>query len=432
MVEHARIEHLDRYVDREVEIKGWIYNTRSSGKINFTLVRDGSGILQCISEKGEVEPDVFEKAESLPQETSVIIRGRVKEDERAPGGYELQLSDLEVVQEPSEQYPITLKEHGVDFLMNHRHLWLRSEKQNAQLRVRSHLIQSIRTFFNERDFVMMDAPIITPAACEGTTTLFEVDYFGESAYLSQSGQLYGEAGAMAFGKCYVFGPTFRAEKSDTRRHLTEFWMVEPEVAYADLEDVMELSEEFLTSIIHETLDNSQDELERLDRDTERLRKVEPPFPRISYTDAVEWLRDEGYDMEWGDDFGSPEETALSERYEKPVMIHRFPMDSKAFYMKPDPENPDVALCVDVIAPEGVGEIIGGGQREDELEALEKQIKAHDLPEDVFDWYLDLRRFGSVPHGGFGLGLERMIAWLCGTHHVRETIPFPRQLNRKYP
>ena len=432
MTQTVSVSDLSEHLDEHVEIKGWIYNTRSSGKINFTLVRDGTGIVQCISKEGEVDEEVFEQADSLPQETSVIIRGDVSEDERAPGGVELSLTDLEVVHEPEEQYPITHKEHGVDFLMNHRHLWLRSDKQNAQLRVRWQLIRAIREFFDNREFVMMDAPILTPAACEGTTTLFEVDYFEESAFLSQSGQLYGEAGALAFGQCYVFGPTFRAEKSDTRRHLTEFWMVEPEVAYADLDDVMELAEEFVSEIIQTTIDRAEQELERLDRDTSDLEQITPPFPRISYTEAVEWLNDEGFDMDWGDDFGSPEETALSERYDKPVLIHRFPMESKAFYMKPDPDNPDVALCVDMIAPEGVGEIIGGGQREDDLEALDEKVNEHDLPREAFEWYLDLRKYGSVPHGGFGLGLERTVAWLCGTHHVRETIPFPRQLNRMYP
>ncbi len=432
MQETVRIADLKQHVGDSVQINGWIYNTRSSGKINFTLVRDGTGIIQCISEEGEVDEDVFEKADSLPQETSVKIQGTVREDERAPGGVELDLEDLTVVNEPTEQYPITPKEHGVDFLMNHRHLWLRSSRQNAQMRIRSKLIQSIRDFFNERDFVMMDAPIITPAACEGTTTLFDVDYFGEPAYLSQSGQLYAEAGAMAFGKCYVFGPTFRAEKSDTRRHLTEFWMVEPEVAYADLDEVMELAEDFVSTIIQNTVEDAEQELNELDRDTSQLTGMTPPFPRISYTEAVEWLQEEGFDMEWGDDFGAPEETALSERYEKPVLIHRFPMESKAFYMKPDPDNSDLALCVDMIAPEGVGEIIGGGQREDELDKLEQQIDKHDLPRDAFEWYLDLRRYGSVPHSGFGLGLERTVKWICGADHVRETIPFPRQVHRKYP
>ncbi len=432
MTETIDISHLSDYYGEEVKIQGWIYNTRSSGKINFTLVRDGSGIVQCISKEGEVPDEVFEQADSLPQETAVAVRGVVEEDERAPGGAELILTDLEVIHEPEEQYPITPKDHGVDFLMNHRHLWLRSSTQNAQLRVRWQLIRAIREFFDNREFVMMDAPILTPAACEGTTTLFDVDYFGETAFLSQSGQLYGEAGALAFKKCYVFGPTFRAEKSDTRRHLTEFWMVEPEVAFADLDDIMELAEEFVSSIIQTTLDRAEQELISLDRDTSTLEGIEPPFPRISYTEAVEWLQDEGFDMEWGEDFGSPEETALSERYEKPVLIHRFPMECKAFYMKPDPDDEDLALCVDMIAPEGVGEIIGGGQREDELDALEQKIEEHDLPRKAFEWYLDLRKYGSVPHAGFGLGLERTVAWLCGTHHVRETIPFPRQLNRLYP
>ena len=428
----VRIEELRAFVGERVRIDGWLYNRRSKGKIHFLQIRDGSGIVQAIMGRHDVPEELFEACGRLRYETSLSVIGTVGEDSRAPGGVELQVAGVEVHHEPDQDYPISKKSHGPDFLLNHRHLWLRSRKQFATLRVRDAVITAIRKFFDERGFVCLDAPIFTPNACEGTTNLFEVEYFDQKAYLTQSGQLYMEAGAMAFGKVYCFGPTFRAEKSKTRRHLTEFWMVEPEVAYADLDDIMDLAEEFVAAIVHHVLEHRRMELEILERDVGKLESIRPPFPRLSYGDAVEFLKGQGHDFEPGGDFGAPEETAISEQYELPVLIHRYPAAVKAFYMKRDPEDEQTALCVDMIAPEGVGEIIGGGQREDDLAVLRKGVNAHGLPEEAFEWYVDLRRYGSVPHAGFGLGLERTVAWLCGTPHVRECIPFPRMLNRIYP
>ncbi len=425
------IENLSRHVEEEVTIKGWLYNRRSSGKIQFLMIRDGSGIVQGVVAKSEVSPEAFALASELTQESSIIIKGLVRRDKRAPGGYELTISDLQLVQ-MADEYPITPKEHGTEFLMDHRHLWLRSRRQHAILRVRNEIITGIRDFFDEREFVLIDTPLLTPAACEGTTTLFETDYFGEQAFLAQSGQLYAEAAAMAFGKVYCFGPTFRAEKSKTRRHLMEFWMVEPEVAYADHEDNMRLQEELVSYVVQRVLEHRRPELESLERDISRLEKVVPPFPRISYDEAIERLQKAGVDIEWGADFGGGDETILAEEFDRPVFVHRYPAKIKAFYMKPDPDRPEVVLCDDLLAPEGYGEIIGGSQRIDDLNLLRRRMEEHDLPEETYGWYLDLRRYGSVPHSGFGLGLERTVAWICGLPHVRETIPFPRLINRLYP
>ena len=430
-MEHVYISEIGNYVDEEVKLKGWVYNTRSSGKIWFLIVRDGTGIVQGVGLADELSEEVFESFGELTYESSVIVRGVVQKDDRAPGGYELLLKDVEIVQQAVD-YPITPKEHGVTFLLDHRHLWLRSSKQHALLRVRHEVINACRDFFNQRDFVLFDAPMFTPNAVEGTTTLFETKYFGEKAYLTQSGQLYGEAGAMAHGKVYVFGPTFRAEKSKTRRHLTEFWMVEPEMAYYDLDDNMDLAEEFVEYVVQRTLEERKEELEILERDTTSLEKIERPFPRITYTEAVDLLHENDHEFEWGGDFGAPDETLIAEQFEKPVMVHRYPAAIKAFYMKRAPENEDLALGVDVLAPEGYGEIIGGGQREDDHDILLSRIKEHDLPVEPFQWYLDLRKYGSVPHAGFGMGIERAIAWIAGIHHLRETIPFPRTISRLSP
>lgn len=425
------IAELSRYEGQEVTIKGWVYNRRSSGKIQFILVRDGTGIVQGVMVKKEVSPEIFTLARELTQESAIIVKGIVRADQRALGGYELTLTDLELVH-MAEEYPITPKEHGIEFLMDHRHLWLRSRRQHAILLVRSEIIKAIRDFFDDRDFVMVDAPLLTPAACEGTTTLFETDYFDEKAFLAQSGQLYMEAAAMAFGKVYCFGPTFRAEKSKTRRHLMEFWMVEPEVAYADHEDNMRLQEDFVSYVVQRVLEKHRSELEFLERDISRLEKVVPPFPRITYDDAIRRLQEAGVDIQWGADFGGGDETILAEQFDRPVFVEKYPVEVKAFYMKPDPEKPEVVLCNDLLAPEGYGEIIGGSQRIDDLALLKQRMEEHSLPEETYAWYMDLRRYGSVPHSGFGLGLERTVAWICGLPHIRETIPFPRLINRLYP
>jgi len=434
------IREIGKHEGQAVTIRGWLYNLRESGKLLFPQFRDGSGIIQGVVVKSQVSPELFETIKNLTQESSVIVTGKVRADKRAPGGYELDVTDVQVVQRVKEDdpYPISLKEHGVDFLMEHRHLWLRSPRQVAVLRVRAEIIKAVRDFFDERGFTLTDPPIITPAACEGTTTLFPVDYFEEQAFLTQSGQLYVEATAMALGKVYSFGPTFRAEKSKTRRHLTEFWMVEPEVAYATLDDLMQLAEEFITHIVRRVLERRRPELETIGRDISKLEQVATPFPRISYDEAVKMLN-EAHEkgllenkFEWGGDLGSPDETYISAQFDRPVMIHRYPAKVKAFYMEPDPERPELALCVDLLAPEGYGEIIGGSQRMASHELLLQRIHEHNLPEEAFKWYLDLRKYGGVPHAGFGMGIERAVAWICGLEHVRETIPFPRMLYRLYP
>ena len=434
------IAEIGKHEGQTVTLRGWLYNLRESGKLLFPQLRDGSGVIQGVVPKNAVSPEVFEAVKTLTQESSVIVEGKVRADKRAPGGYELDVVNVQVVQRvpESDPYPITPKEHGVDFLMEHRHLWVRSQRQASILRVRAEIIKAVRDFFDEHGFTLTDPPIITPAACEGTSTLFPVDYFDEQAYLTQSGQLYIEATAMALGKVYSFGPTFRAEKSKTRRHLTEFWMVEPEVAYAELDDLMDLAEGLISFVVKRCLDRRRADLRGIGRDISKLEKVEPPFPRISYDDAVKSLK-EGHakgeleaNFEWGGDFGSPDETYLSAQFDRPVMVHRYPAQVKAFYMEPDPQRPELALCVDVLAPEGYGEIVGGSQRMASHELLVQRIRQHGLPEEAFKWYLDLRKYGSVPHGGFGMGIERVVAWICGLEHVRETIPFPRMLHRLYP
>jgi asparaginyl-tRNA synthetase len=432
------INQLSKHVGEEVTLKGWLYNLRSSGKLLFPQLRDGTGIVQCVVFKKAVEPEVWDALKGLGQESSLIVRGTVRADERAPGGFELDVTHAEVVGE-AHDYPITPKEHGTEFLMDHRHLWLRSRRQHAILKVRHTVVRAVRDFLDNDGFTLMDAPIFTPAACEGTTTLFEVDYFDEAkAYLTQSGQLYNEATAAAFGKVYCFGPTFRAEKSKTRRHLTEFWMVEPEMAFATLDDVMSLAEKFLSYIAVRVMEERGEELKVLERDVSKLEAIVPPFPRVHYDEAVKMLHEahERGEMEtrfeWGGDFGAPDETYISSKFDKPVMVHHYPAAVKAFYMARDPERAELALGCDVLAPEGYGEVIGGGERATSLEFLQEQIKEHGLPEEAFDWYLDLRRYGSVPHAGFGMGIERCTAWMCGIEHVRETIPFPRMLYRLKP
>ena len=434
------IAEVGKHEGQAVTIRGWLYNLRESGKLLFPIFRDGSGVIQGVVAKNTVAPEIFDAVKGLTQESSVIVEGKVRADKRAPGGYELDVSNVRVVQRvpDADPYPISLKEHGVDFLMEHRHLWVRSPRQAAILRVRAEIIKAARDFFDDRGFVLTDPPILTPAACEGTTTLFPVDYFDEQAFLTQSGQLYIEATAMALGKVYSFGPTFRAEKSKTRRHLTEFWMVEPEVAYATLDDIMELGEGLISAIVQRCLERRRRELETIGRDISKLEKIKAPFPRITYDEAVQRLQ-EGFakgeleaKFEYGGDLGAPDETYLASQFEKPVMVHRYPAKVKAFYMEPDPRRPDLALCVDVLAPEGYGEIIGGSQRIGSYEQLRQRILEHGLPEEAFKWYLDLRKYGGVPHSGFGMGIERAVAWICGLEHVRETIPFPRMLHRMYP
>ena len=429
---HIYIEDIGAHAGEQVTIKGWLHNRRSSGKIHFLILRDGSGFVQAVMSKAAVGEDLFKTADHLSQETSVIVSGTVRADTRAPSGYEIDVKGLEVVG-PSHDFPITPKEHGVDYLLDRRHLWIRSERQQSILRVRHEIINAVREYLNSRGFILADTPIFTPAACEGTTTLFPAQYFeDQTAYLTQSGQLYNEANAMALGRVYCFGPTFRAEKSKTRRHLTEFWMVEPEMAYADLDDVMALAEDLVVAVIARVLETRRRELKILERDTTRLEAVQKPFPRMSYDDAVRTLQAKGLPIQWGGDFGGPDETALAEGFDRPVMVHRYPAGVKAFYMKPDPARPELALGVDVLAPEGYGEIIGGGERLADLDLLLKRIEEQKLPREAFEWYLDLRRYGSVPHGGFGMGIERVVAWICGLEHVRETIPFPRMLYRLYP
>ena len=434
------IAEIGKHEGQTVTLRGWLYNLRESGKLLFPQFRDGSGIIQGVVPKNAVPPEVFEAIKTLTQESSVIVEGKVRADKRAHGGYELDVVNVQVLQRvpESDPYPITPKEHGTEFLMEHRHLWVRSQRQASILRVRAEIVKAVRDFFDDRGFTLTDPPILTPAACEGTSTLFPVDYFDEQAYLTQSGQLYIEATAMALGKVYSFGPTFRAEKSKTRRHLTEFWMVEPEVAYAELDDLMDLAEGLISFVVKRCLEKRRADLQAIGRDLSKLEKIEAPFPRISYDDAVANLQ-EGFakgaletKFEWGGDFGSPDETYLSAQFDRPVMVHRYPAKVKAFYMEPDPHRPELALCVDVLAPEGYGEIIGGSQRVSSYELLSARIDQHKLPRAAFEWYLDLRRYGSVPHAGFGMGIERVVSWVCALDHVRETIPFPRTLNRMYP
>ena len=424
------------HVDQEVQVEGWLYNRRSKGKLHFLILRDGSGFAQGVMSKAEVGDEAFELCSGLGQESSVRVSGLVKADERAPGGYELKVSGIEVLQ-VVEDYPIAKQSSdqsgpGPDFLLERRHLWLRSKKQHAILRIRDRITKSIRDFFEEQDFVNVDAPVFTPAACEGTTTLFETKYFEEVAYLTQSGQLYMEAAAQAHGRVFCFGPVFRAEKSKTRKHLTEFWMVEPEVAYASLEDIMDLAEAFIQRIAKDCLEHRRSELEVLERDLSKLEALAKPFPRMTYDEVVKRFHDEGHAFEWGDDFGSPDEDRIGGWFDQPVMVHRWPKQVKAFYMQPDPEDDRLALGVDMIAPEGKGEIIGGGARASSLEYLEAQIAEHDLPMESFQWYLDLRRYGACSSAGFGLGLERTVSWMAGVSHVRECIPFPRTIYRVYP
>jgi asparaginyl-tRNA synthetase len=434
-VPRITIADAGRHVGETVQIPGWLYNLRRSGKIAFPIVRDGSGLMQCVAVKSALPEQLFEAIKNLTQESSIIVVGKIRAEQRAPGGYEMDLMSLQVVQRvpESDPYPITPKEHGPEFLADHRHLWLRSQRQHAIIRVRHEIVKAIRDYFDSHGFTLVDTPIFTPAACEGTTALFEVDYFDDNkAYLTQSGQLYNEATAMAFGKVYCFGPTFRAEKSKTRRHLTEFWMVEPEMAYATLEDVKRVAEELVVFVVGRVLENRQEELKRLERNVAKLEAIQSPFPRMSYDDAVKILHSKGSEIEWGGDFGGTDETMLTSDQERPILVDRFPASFKAFYFERDPERDDLVLGVDVLAPEGYGEIIGGSQRVSSYELLSSRIELHKLPREAFEWYLDLRRYGSVPHSGFGMGIERAVAWICGLDHVRETIPFARTLHRIYP
>jgi asparaginyl-tRNA synthetase len=435
MSKRIAIAQASEYVGESVEIAGWLYNLRRSGKIVFPILRDGSGLMQCVGVKTALAEDVFETIKDLTQESSLVMRGRIRAEQRAPGGYEMDIEGVDVVQRvpESDPYPITPKEHGIEFLLDQRHLWLRSQRPHATLRVRHEVIRAVRDYFDGNGFTLVDTPIFTPAACEGTTNLFEVQYFEDSkAYLTQSGQLYNEAAAAAFGKVYCFGPTFRAEKSKTRRHLTEFWMVEPEMAYADLEEVKRVAEEMIVFVVRRVLERRRRELETLGRDLAKLEAVQAPFPRISYDDAVKRLQAQGSEVQWGGDFGNTDETLLGESYDRPVIVDRYPTAIKAFYMAPDPERPELALGMDVIAPEGYGEIIGGGQRIHDPQLLLQRLEEHRLPKEAFDWYIDLRKYGAVPHGGFGMGIERCVAWICGLEHVRETIAFPRMLYRLKP
>jgi asparaginyl-tRNA synthetase len=429
------IEKAADFVGQTVVLQGWVHNLRKSGKIAFPIFRDGTGFIQGVVVKANVGDDIFEVAKHLTQESSVRVRGQLRAEERAEGGYEIEVEAIEVLQAVSAEdpFPITPKEHGIDFLLDHRHLWLRSRLQHAIARVRHSVVKASRDFFDNNGFTLADTPILTPAACEGTTTLFETPYFDlGSAYLSQSGQLYSEATAMALGKVYCFGPTFRAEKSKTRRHLTEFWMVEPEMPFVDLDGIMDLAEEFVEYVVARVLEERQQELKTLERDSSKLESVRRPFPRMTYDDAVKTLQTKGSEIQWGADFGNTDEGLLSEGYDRPIMVHRFPTEIKAFYMRPDPARPELALGVDVIAPEGYGELIGGGQRIHEYDDLVTKIDEHGLPREAFDWFLDLRKYGSVPHGGFGMGIERCVAWICGIEHVRETIAFPRMIHRVRP
>ena len=434
-VSRITIADAGRHVGETVQIPGWLYNLRRSGKIVFPILRDGTGLMQCVAVKAALPEPLFEEIKNLTQESSIVVTGKIRAEPRAAGGYEMDVENVEVLQRvpESEPYPITPKEHGIDFLMDHRHLWLRSQKQHAILKVRHEVIRAVRDYFDSHGFTLVDTPIFTPAACEGTTTLFEVDYFDhDKAYLTQSGQLYNEATAMAFGKVYCFGPTFRAEKSKTRRHLTEFWMVEPEMAYATLDDVKQLAEDFLIHIVGRVLENRREELKTLERDVSKLENIQAPFPRMRYDDAIKELQARGSEIQWGGDFGGADETLLTQELDRPLLVDRFPTSVKAFYFQPDAERPELALGVDVLAPEGYGEIIGGGQRIHDPELLLRRIEEHNLPKEAFNWYIDLRKYGTVPHAGFGMGIERCVTWICGIDHLRETIAFPRMLYRLRP
>lgn len=427
-----RISEVGKHETEYVSIKGWLYNQRSSGKVKFMIIRDGSGFLQGTLLKNEIEEKYFNLLDDLNYESSIIVEGIIKSEKRAPSGYEMLVKTIQVVHNAEKDYPISLKKHGVGFLMNYRHLWMRTQRQNAILRIRAEIVKCIHHFLEQKGFSLIESPILTPAACEGTTTLFETDYFGDKAYLTQSGQLYNEASAMAFGKVYCFGPTFRAEKSKTRRHLMEFWMVEPEAAYFDFNDNNQLQEEMIIAIVNYVLAHCSLDLKILERDISLLENIKSPFPYLSYDEAIQIVQKEGSQTQWGDDLGGEDETIISNQYQKPVFIHHFPTKCKAFYMKPDPDRPDTVLGADLIAPEGFGEIIGGGQRIDDYQLIKERIKEYKLPEEDYQWYIDLRKFGSVPHSGFGLGIERTVAWMCNLAHIRETIPFPRMLNKIYP
>jgi len=430
-MEKIRVNKIENYIDQSVKIDGWVYNSRRSGKIGFLTLRDGFGLVQCIVVKNEIGEDLFENFKRLTQETSISVIGKVVVNDRAIGGYEILVEDFQI-HHLSQDYPITPKEHGTEFLMSNRHLWLRSKRQHAILKIRHQIIKSIRDFFDMNDFTLVDTPIFTPNAAEGTSTLFKTEYFGKDAFLAQTGQLYGEASAMSFGRHYNFGPCFRAEKSKTRRHLTEFWMVEPEIAYCEIEEDMQWAENLLIYIMNQVLDNRLDELNILERDIDTLKKVKGPFPRVSYTECIDMLQKDGFKIQWGDDFGSPEETHIANQYDCPVIVHRFPSDIKAFYMKRDPKNEKVVLGMDILAPEGYGEIVGGSERETDIDILIERIKEEKLNQSDYDWFLDLRKYGSVPHSGFGMGLERVVAWICGLSHIRETIPFARTMTRLNP
>lgn len=428
---YSTIREIGQHDGEAVRLEGWLYRKRSSGKIHFLQVRDGTGFIQCVAVKGDVSDDLFERCGHLSQETSLRLTGQVRADSRAAGGYELSLTDLEVIQE-SKDYPITPKEHGIDFLLDHRHLWLRSPRQRAILRVRAEVMRAMSEFLDNHGFTRVDPPILTPSSCEGTTELFQTQYFDQEAYLTQSGQMYMEAAAMALGRVYSMGPTFRAEKSKTRRHLIEFWMIEPEMAFVEHDESLRIQEQFVAHVVSHVLSTCEDELKVLERNTAVLEKATVPFPRLTYDDAVTWLKGQGYDIQWGDDFGSPHETALADQFDRPVFVERYPTALKAFYMQPDPDRPEVVLCADLLAPEGYGEIIGGSQRIHDFDLLSRRFAEHELPTDTYGWYLDLRRYGSVPHSGFGIGLERTVSWICGLEHVRESNPFPRLLYRLHP
>ncbi|RAV18478.1 asparagine--tRNA ligase [Paenibacillus contaminans] len=425
------IREVNRFVDQSVKIGCWLHNKRSSGKIQFLQLRDGSGYIQAVVAKNEVSPETWEAASKLTHESSLYVTGTIRSDSRSQSGFEMTVQSVDIIQ-ITEDYPITPKEHGVDFLMDHRHLWIRSPRQRAVLAVRAQVIRAVQQFFDDRGFYLVDPPILTPSSCEGTTNLFHTKYFDEDAYLTQSGQLYMEAAAMAMGRVYSFGPTFRAEKSKTRRHLIEFWMIEPEMAFVDQQENMNIQEQFVSFVVQSVLQNCRAELQTLERDVSKLESIVPPFPRISYDEAIVFLKENGFDIPWGEDFGAPHETAIAASYDKPVFITNYPTEIKSFYMKPDPNRPEVVLCADMIAPEGYGEIIGGSQRIDDPQLLAERFDEHNLPQEAYQWYLDLRKYGTVPHSGFGLGLERTVAWICGLEHVRETIPFPRLLYRLYP